>query len=292
MICVVCIKTASWSHMNNIEIYNSGELELKVSIENETLWLSQKQLAELFDTSVDNIGLHFKNIYKEQELDEDATTEDFSVVQKEGNRDVKRKIKHYNLDAIISVGYRVNSSKATRFRQWATKVLKSYITNGYAINSHKINELRLASLENDVATIKSHIKNNTLELKQGIFFDGQVFDAYAFISDIIKSAKDSIKIIDNYIDDSVLTHLSKNQNIKITIYTSTISKQLKLDVEKYNKQYKPIELKTFKDSHDRFIIIDDEVIYHLGASLKDLGKKWFAFSKLDKNVVNILDRIA
>lgn len=277
--------------MNNIEIYNTGELELKVSIEDETLWLSQKQLAELFDTSVDNIGLHFKNIYKEKELDENATTEDFSVVQKEGKREVKRKIKHYNLDAIISVGYRVNSSKATRFRQWATSVLKSYITNGYAINTHKINELRLANLENDVAVIKSHIKNNTLEVKQGIFFDGQVFDAYAFLSDIIKSAKKSIKIIDNYIDDSVLTHLSKNQNIKITIYTSTILKQLKLDIEKYNKQYNPIELKSFKDSHDRFIIIDDEKIYHVGASLKDLGKKWFAFSKLDKNVVNILDRI-
>ncbi|KIM13234.1 MAG: DNA-binding protein [Sulfurovum sp. FS08-3] len=277
--------------MKNIEIYNSGELELKVSIDNETLWLSQKQLAELFGTSADNIGLHFKNIYKEQELDEDATTKDFSVVQKEGKREVKRKIKHYNLDAIISVGYRVNSSKATQVRQWATRVLKSYITNGYAINTHKINELRLANLENDVATIKSHIQNNTLELKQGIFFDGEIFDAYVFLSEIIKSAKKSIKIVDNYIDDSVLTHLSKNQNAKTTIYTSTISKQLSLDIEKYNKQYKPIELKIFKKSHDRFIVVDDEVIYHLGASLKDLGKKWFAFSKMDKNSVNILDRI-
>lgn len=142
-----------------------------------------------------------------------------------------------------------------------------------------------------MATLKSKINNNTLEIKQGIFYDGEVFDAYNFISDIIKSAKKSIKIIDNYIDDSVLTHLSKNQNVKTTIYTSSISKQLKLDIDKYNKQYNPIELKLFKNSHDRFIIIDDEVIYHIGASLKDLGKKWFAFSKMDKSVVNILDRI-
>ncbi len=277
--------------MENIVTYNEGELELKVSVEEETIWLTQKQLSELFVTSTDNIGLHFKNIFKEKELDENSTTEDFLVVQKEGNREVKRKLKHYNLDGIISVGYRVNSSKATKFRQWATSVLKNYITNGYAINEQKITHQRLLNLEKDVDTIKSHIQNNTLDLKQGIFFNGEVFDAYAFVSNIIKSAKKSIKIIDNYVDDTVLIHLSKNQNVDIFIYTHTISKQLKLDIEKYNKQYHQIELKIFKDSHDRFIIIDDEVVYHLGASLKDLGKKWFAFSKIDKDVVNILDRI-
>ncbi len=277
--------------MKNIEIYNSGELELKVSVEDDTIWLTQKQLVELFEVTKQNISLHINNILNEEELEKNSTVKFFLTVQKEGNREVRRNLEHYNLDMIISLGYRVNSKKATQFRQWATRVLKSYIANGYAINTHKINELRLANLENDVATIKSHIQNNTLELKQGIFFDGEIFDAYAFLSEIIKSAKISIKIIDNYIDDSVLTHLSKNQNAKTTIYTNTISKQLSLDIEKYNKQYKPIELKIFKESHDRFIVVDDDVIYHLGASLKDLGKKWFAFSKMDKNSVNILDRI-
>jgi len=266
--------------MNNIVVYNDGELELKVSVNDETIWLNQSQMSELFDTSADNIGLHIKNIYKERELDEASTTENFSVVRQEGNRSVKRLIKHYNLDTIISIGYRVNSKKATKFRQWATSVLKNYIQNGYAINQHKINELRLSSLENDVATIKSHIKNNSLEFKQGIFFNGEIFNAYAFVSDLIKSAKRSIILIDNFIDETVLTLFSKNQNIKISIYTQNIPKQLQLDIQKYNKQYNNLEVKITKNFHDRFIIIDEEV-YHIGASLKDLGNKVFAFSKIE-----------
>jgi len=266
--------------MNNIVVYNDGELELKVSVNDETIWLNQSQMSELFDTSADNIGLHIKNIYKERELDEASTTENFSVVRQEGNRSVKRLIKHYNLDTIISIGYRVNSKKATKFRQWATSVLKNYIQNGYAINQHKINELRLSSLENDVATIKSHIKNSPLEFKQGIFFNGQIFNAYAFASDLIKSAKKSIVLIDNFIDETVLTLFSKNQNIKISIYTQNIPKQLQLDIQKYNKQYNNLEVKITKNFHDRFVIIDDEV-YHIGASLKDLGNKVFAFSKIE-----------
>jgi hypothetical protein len=180
--------------------------------------------------------------------------------------------------------------KATKFRQWATSVLKNYITDGYAINTHKITEQRLLSLENDMATIKSHIKNSTLELKQGIFYEGEIFDAYAFISELIKSAKKSITLFDNYIDESVLTLLSKNQSANITIYTNTISKQLELDIKKYNAQYKPIELKKFDLSHDRFLIIDEE-LYHIGASLKDLGKKWFAFSKMEKESFSVMGRV-
>ena len=275
--------------MNKV-IYNSGELELKISVNDETIWLNQLQMSELFDTSTDNIGLHLKNIYKEKELDENSTTEDFSLVRQEGNRKVKRNIKHYNLDVVISVGYRVNSSKATKFRQWATSILKSYIQDGYAINTYKIAEQRLLSLENDMATIKSHIKNNTLEVKQSIFFEGEIYDAYVFVSNLIKSAKRSIVIVDNYIDDSVLTLLSKNSTVKITIYTKIITKQLKLDSEKYNAQYKNLELKKFNLSHDRFLIIDNE-IYHMGASLKDLGKKWFAFSKFDVGAFEMLGRL-
>ncbi|MCT7528003.1 virulence RhuM family protein [Aliarcobacter cryaerophilus] len=249
----------------------------------------QLQMSQLFDTSTDNVGLHLKNIYLEKELDENSTTEFFSVVRKEGNRLVKRELKHYNLDVIICVGYRVSSLRATKFRQWATSVLKNYIQNGYAINNHKITEQRLFALENDMQFIKSKIKNNSLEFNQNIFFDGQIYDAYIFVNDLLKLAKSEIVLIDNYIDDTVFTLFSKYPNINFIIYTSTISKQLKLDFEKYSKQYKNISLKTFKSSHDRFLIIDKKEIYHLGASLKDLGKKWFAFSKMSLNSLNLDD---
>jgi len=165
---------------NQIIVYENGEIEIEVSFDNknETIWLSQVQIAKLLETSTDNISLHLKNIYKEKELDENSTTEYFSVVRQEGKRTVKRDIKHYNLDAIISVGYRVSSHKATKFRQWATKVLKQYIHNGYVINNNKITEQRLLSLETDMQIIKSKIKDNQLELKQGIFYNGQIWDAY------------------------------------------------------------------------------------------------------------------
>jgi len=273
--------------LSNLVVYNDGELELKVSVDSETIWLTQLQMSQLFDTSTDNVGLHLKNIYLEKELDENSTTEFFSVVRKEGNRLVKRELKHYNLDVIICVGYRVSSLRATKFRQWATSVLKNYIQNGYAINNHKITEQRLFALENDMQFIKSKIKNNSLEFNQNIFFDGQIYDSYSFVNDLIKLANSEIVLIDNYIDETVFTLFSKYPNINFTIYTSTISKQLKLDFEKYSKQYKNISLKTFKSSHDRFLIIDKKEIYHLGASLKDLGKKWFAFSKMSLNSLNL-----
>ena len=282
--------------LSNLVVYSDGELELKVSVDSETIWLTQLQMSQLFDTSTDNVGLHLKNIYLEKELDENSTTEFFSVVRKEGNRLVKRELKHYNLDVIICVGYRVSSLRATKFRQWATSVLKNYIQNGYVINGEKITNDRFVSLENDVNILKSQInkinskiKNNSLEFNQNIFFDGQIYDAYSFVNDLIKLAKSEIILIDNYINDTVFTLFSKYPNINFTIYTSTISKQLKLDFEKYSKQYKNISLQTFKSSHDRFLIIDKKEIYHLGASLKDLGKKWFAFSKMSLNSLNLDD---
>ncbi|WP_228277276.1 RhuM family protein [Aliarcobacter cryaerophilus] len=275
-------------------VYNDGELELKVSVDSETIWLTQLQMSQLFDTSTDNVGLHLKNIYLEKELDENSTTEFFSVVRKEGNRLVKRELKHYNLDVIICVGYRVSSLRATKFRQWATSVLKNYIQNGYAINGEKITNDRFVSLENDVNILKSQInkinskiKENSLEFNQNIFFDGQIYDAYSFVNDLLKLANSEIILIDNYIDDTVFTLFSKYPNINFTIYTSKISIQLSLDFEKYSKQYKNISLKTFKNSHDRFLIIDKKEIYHLGASLKDLGKKWFAFSKMSLDSLNL-----
>ena len=277
--------------MSNVVVYNDGELELKVPVNGETIWLTQKQLGELFGVTKQNISLHINRILQDNELVKDSTVKFFLTVQKEGNRFVERNLEHYNLDMIISVGYKVNSVTATKFRQWATSVLKNYIQNGYAINQHKINELRLSSLENDVETIKSHIKTNSLELKQGIFYNGQIFNAYIFVSDLIKVAKKSIILIDNYIDESTLTLLSKNSNIKIKIFTNNISKQLHLDINKFNKQYNNLEVKIIKNFHDRFIILDENDVYHIGASLKDLGNKVFAFSKISIDSNDILKKL-
>ncbi len=277
--------------MNDLIKYNDGEIEIAVSIQNETIWLTQKQIAELFDKDVRTVNDHIKAIYKEEELVENSTIRNFRIVQKEGNREVTRDVLHYNLDVVISIGYRANSKKATKFRQWSTKVLKEYITNGYAINIHKITEQRLSNLENDMQFVKLKIKNNEIEIKQGIFYNGQFFDAHLFISNLIKQAKKNIVLIDNYIDETTLILFSNNQNIKVEIYTQNISKQLLQVVEKYNKQYSNIELKNLTKFHDRFLLIDNNELYHIGASLKDLGNKTFAFSKLNIDLVEFLGKL-
>lgn len=278
--------------MKNIVVYNTGELEVNVSIEEETLWLNQKQLGELFNVEIHTINYHIKNIFKQKELEKIPTIRKIRIVQQEGNRKVEREVEHYNLDMIISIGYRVNSITATKFRQWATSILKEYISKGYAVNTHKITEYRLANLENDMQIIKSKIKNDTLDLKQGIFYEGQFFDAYIFISDILKNAKKSITLIDNYIDGNTLLHLSSNKDLNINIITKSLTKELNLIIEKYNKQYKNLKVFEYSKSHDRFLIIDEKIIYHIGASLKDLGNKWFAFSKLEDDNFELLKRIA
>ena len=278
--------------MKNIVVYNTGELEVNVSIEEETLWLNQKQLGELFNVEIHTINYHIKNIFKQKELEKIPTIRKIRIVQQEGNRKVEREVEHYNLDMIISIGYRVNSITATKFRQWATSILKEYISKGYAVNTHKITEYRLANLENDMQIIKSKIKNDTLDLKQGIFYEGQFFDAYIFISDILKNAKKSITLIDNYIDGNTLLHLSSNKDLNINIITKSLTKELKVIIEKFNKQYINLKVFEYSKSHDRFLIIDEKIIYHIGASLKDLGNKWFAFSKLEDDNFELLKRIA
>ena len=286
------------NNISNIVFYNDGELELKISVKEETIWLTQKQIAEVFGVNIPAISKHIKNIYKDKELNKLSTISILEIVQTEGKREILRSIEHYNLDIILAVGYRVSSSKDTKFRQWATSILRNYIQNGYVINSDKITNERFVSLENDVNILKNKINdisskldNNSLKIKQGIFFDGQIYDAYSFISDLIKQAKNEIILIDNYIDDTVLTLFSKVPNIKVHIYTNTISKQLKLDFEKYSKQYDNITIKIFKNSHDRFLIIDNYELFHLGASMKDLGKKWFAFSKMNLDIKEVLKKL-
>ncbi len=286
---------------NQVIVYDNGEIELKVSADSETIWANTKEIADIFNVDRSVVSRHIKNIFKDHELDEKVVCAKFAHTTRHGALNKKtqtRMLDYYNLDIILAVGYRTNSSKAIEFRKWATKVLKQYIYNGYTINSEKITHQRFKELENDVNSLKhkvSKIENltntNELDIKQGIFFNGEIFDAHNFVSDLIRGAKNSIILIDNYIDDSTLLLFSKNQNIDVTIYTHTFSKALKLDLEKYNKQYRDITIKTNKNFHDRFLIIDEKEVYHMGASLKDLGKKAFAFSKMNDLVQHLLKHI-
>ncbi|MBA3025301.1 MAG: DNA-binding protein [Sulfurimonas sp.] len=283
---------------SDVVLYNDGELELNVSINDETVWLNRNQISELFGRDVKTIGKHVSNVFSDGELEKNSTVAKFATVQNEGGREVRRDVEYYNLDVIISVGYRVKSQKGVRFRQWATSVLKGYISDGYVINSEKITHERFKELENVVAFLKlkvenisSLIKDNSMKPSKGIFFDGEIYDAYVFVNNLLKSAKNEIVLIDNYIDEGVFTLFSKYPNLKIIIYSHTITKQLKLDYQKYKSQYKNIELKEFKNAHDRFMIIDNTEIYHIGASIKDLGKKWFAFSKFEMSALELLERL-
>ena len=270
-------------------------VQLEVRLEEETVWLTQAQMALLFGCSPDNIGLHLKNIYEEKEIDPISTSEKISVVRKEGNRYVSRRVLHYNLDAILSVGYRVSSANATKFRQWANKVLKDYLLKGYAINQRltKIEN----QLENQQALLAEHSEKidffvrTSLPPVEGIFYNGQVFDAHNFVSSLIRNAKTRIVLIDNYVDDTVLKLLDKRSSgIKATIYTKQILPALQNDINLHNAQYEPIDIQIFADSHDRFLMID-ETVYHIGASLKDLGRKWFAFSKMEINSTTLLSKM-
>ena len=264
-----------------IVIYKSidtTDFQLEVMVEDESVWLTQAQMSELFQTTRNNITLHISNIFKETELDEFSVCKDSLLTAKDGK---KYKTKIYNLDVIISVGYRVKSLRGTQFRIWANKVLKEYLLKGYATNH------RIERIENEVYTLKKKVDEFDFQLNthllpnEGIFYDGQIFDAYKFVIDIVQTALSSIMLIDNYIDQSVLLLLAKrSKGVEVEIYTNEISEQLKLDIKRFNAQYPRIEVIKFTKSHDRFIIIDKKTVYHIGASLKDLGKKWFAFSKI------------
>jgi hypothetical protein len=288
---------------NEIVIYQTDSsaerIDVQIDAERETIWLSQKQMGVLFGKDTDTIGLHLKNIFHEQEINEALTTEFFSVIQKEGKRNVKRNIKYYNLDAILSVGYRVNSKRGTQFRQWATQRLKDYLLKGYAINNRITRlENKLEGLTNKVEEMDIQINTKALPT-QGVFFDGQIFDAYELTSRIIRSAQESITLIDNYLDESTFSLLAKKrEHVVVTILTKTplneehkASKQLALDLRKANEQYGNFTVKFFAKSHDRFLVIDQNEVYHLGASLKDLGKKWFAFTKLNRQSVDEMLRV-
>ena len=261
---------------NEIVLYQPNDaVHLEVRMANESVWLTQSQIALLFGVGQPAISKHLNNIFKSGELDENSVHSILEYTAADGKI---YKTKFYNLDAILSVGYRVNSINATMFRKWANNVLKDYLLKGYSVNQ------RFERLEQRVSKTEEKIDffvRTTLPPVEGIFFDGQIFDAYTFVSDLVRSAKSRIILFDNYVDDTVLTLLDKRANgVSAQIYTRNITQQLALDLQRHNAQYRPIAIDAFPNAHDRFLCIDDTV-YHISASLKDLGKKWFAFSRME-----------
>ena len=284
---------------NQIVVYQTADnqTQIEVHMENETVWLTQAQMAELFQKDRTVISRHIRNVFNEGELEEQSTCAKFAHMGHDGLQQYETVM--YNLDVIISVGYRVKSQRGTAFRIWATKVLKEYMLRGYAINQRLLAmeehmDKRIGRIENTLASHQEKIDffvRTSLPPHQGIFYDGQIFDAYTFINDRIREATTRIILIDNYIDDSVLTILSKRADkVAATIYTKKPTAQLQLDIQKHNAQYTPIDIITFDRSHDRFLCID-ETVYHLGASIKDLGKKWFAFNRMEMQTTELLNKI-
>lgn len=261
-----------------IVIYHSqdGQATLNVRLENETVWITQDQMTDLFQRDKSTISRHIKNIFADRELDEKSVVAFFATTATDGKI---YQVAYYNLDMIISVGYRVKSQRGVQFRQWATKVLNNYMRHGYAINN------RIECLEQRVSKTEAQIEyfvRAALPPREGIFADGQIYDAFELIERLIKSAQKSILLIDNYIDGSVLTMMSeKKVGVRVDIYTKEISNALRLAEKNFNAQYGGLTLQKTQNFHDRFLIIDDKTIYLIGASMKDAGKRLFAFTKMD-----------
>lgn len=278
------IKPMKTTPYGDVVIYYVEEnINLEVRVADDTVWLSQAQMALLFGTQRQAITKHLKHIYEVHELEKLATSSILELHQKEGTRQVKRFVEFYNLDVIISVGFRVNTQKGIEFRQWANRLLKNYFVYGFPI------EERFEKIEQRVYKAEQQIKQivqTTLPPKAGLFFNGETFDAYVFVANLIRSAQEDIKLVDNYIDDSVLLLLSKRQTeVTATIYTEHISLQLQADIRKYNTQYPPVTIKEVEKVHDRFLILDHHRLYHFGASFKDLGKRLFVVSEIEEPAV-------
>ena len=287
--------------MNNIEpakgeivMYQPDEtVRLEVRVEDETVWLTQHQMAELFLSTKQNVSLHINNIFREDELEENSVVKESLTTARDGK---KYKTKFYNLDVIISVGYRVKSKRGTKFRQWANRVLKDYIIRGYAINQQvkyleQKMDARFQDYDAQIADIQDKISifvQSSLPPSEGIFYDGQIFDAYVQIANLIKQAKKSIALIDNYVDETTLTMLSKRSaDVAATIYTKQTDEKFRLDVQRHNQQYPSVTVIPCRHNHDRFLIIDD-VVYLFGASLKDAGKKLFAYIRMQETPATTL----
>ena len=294
---------------NQIVVYQPNEtVRLDVRLENETVWLNQARLAELFCVDRTVVNRHIHNIYKTGELDESSTCAKIAQVQVEGGRSIMRTIPFYNLDMIIAVGYRVNSLQATRFRQWATKILREYLLHGYAVNT-RLNQLedkmdrRLSKTEADVAEMKDKVdffvQTQTPPL-QGVFYNGQLWEARALVLSLVSRAKRSLILIDNWANTAVLDLFTKKrEGVRLTIFTSEhfkkgVPKHLisPADIATFNAQYPKLSIRYNETFHDRSLIIDDKELYLIGASLKDLGAKCFGFMKMDSGEIRRIKKSA
>ena len=275
-------KEAIGENKGEIVVYQPDEItRLEVRLQDETVWLNRQQLAILFGRDVKTIGKHINNALNE-ELSGLAVVANFATTAADGKTYI---VEYYNLEMILSIGYRVKSQQGIHFRRWANSVLKEFLLKGHVMQT-KLTAIE-QTLKEHRQMLDSHEKKidffvrTSLPPVEGIFFDGQIYDAYSFVAELVRKAARRIVLIDNYIDDTVLTMLSKRSDVvDATIYTCKVSKQLQLDIDKHNAQYPPITVRTFSKAHDRFLIIDDTV-YLIGASIKDLGKKWFGFTLLE-----------
>ena len=299
------------AQQGEIILYQPDEtVRIEVRLEDDTVWLTQAQIVALFQKAKSTISFHISNIFKEGELDEKVVVRKNRTTTLHGAIDGKKQtheVAYYNLDVIISVGYRVKSMRGTKFRQWATSVIREHLLHGYAIQQQlkrleQHMDEKLGAQHNEIQEIKQTLSDHQEKIDffvrtnqppvEGIFYDGQIFDAYRFVNDLIRKAKNRVVLIDNYVDDTVLAMLDKRTaGVTATIYTQHVSQQLQLDIDRHNAQYSPIIVEHFNRAHDRFLLIDDEV-YHIGASLKDLGKKWFAFTLMhDLTAAELISRI-
>ena len=278
---------------NEIILYQPDEtVKLEVRISEETVWLNRKQMACLFGRDVKTIGKHIANALAEELLNISVVA-NFATTASDGKT---YNVEYYNLDMILSVGYRVKSRQGVLFRQWANSILKDYLLRGYALNN------RLERIENQLENQQKQIADHQQKIDffvrtslppvEGIFYDGNMLEPFAFVNKLIRSARERIVLIDNYVDETVLLRLAERaENVQAKIYTQRISPSFNVALSQHNNQYAPIDLSIFTQSHDRFLIIDNEV-YHIGASIKDLGKKWFAFCKMELQANEILEKLS
>ena len=300
------------AQQGEIILYQPDEtVRIEVRLEDDTVWLTQAQIVALFQKAKSTISFHISNIFKEGELDEKVVVRKNRTTTLHGAIDGKsqtHEVAFYNLDVIISVGYRVKSLRGTKFRQWATGVLREHLLHGHAINQRLMHmeqrlDARIDAQQSQIQQIASTLADHQEKIDffvrtnqppvEGIFYDGQIFDAYRFVSELIRKAKSRIVLIDNYVDDTVLAMLDKRAaGVTATIYTQHVGQHLQLDIDRHNAQYDPIVVEHFNRAHDRFLLIDEEV-YHIGASLKDLGRKWFAFTLMhDITAAELICRIS
>jgi hypothetical protein len=272
---------------NEIIVYQpeGGEFHIEVRVDQDTVWLTQAQMAELFGTVPQNITVHIKKVYDEGELEKNSTCKEYLQVASEGSRKVKRTLKFYNLDVIISVGYRVKSIQGTRFRQWANSVLKEHMLKGFSVNQRLVaHENRLENIDSRVIYLEKQVDffvKANLPPKEGFLQAKAFWSGYEFAVQLVRSVKQEIVIIDPFADDTALSLMPKrNPGVNAIIYSARINQTMKAECERLNRQCPPVELRTMREVHDRFIVVD-ETVYHIGASIKDLGNKLTAFSVLN-----------